>query len=195
MPSFYTATIGEGATFKDFFLRCSRAFIHDEGDPIAARRRDVKYHEERMLASANRLLEFLSSSQAERQGQFQQHVESTRKVNEEIRATRENAKIKYEAMLAQVNAWKPPIPEMDSLKEFMQNQISQSIEHDCAEHSADTAFTFEEWSDWFEEWSDWQISSAQRDFEYHKKELKRTEDLLQKAIRYIEALEKVVSAL
>lgn len=188
MPSFYTATIGEGATFKDFFLRCSRSFIHDEGDPIAARRRDVKYHEERMLASANRLLEFLSSSQAERQEKFQQHVESTRKVNEEIRATRENAKIKYEAMLAQVNAWKPPIPEMDWLKEFMQNQISQSIEHDCAEHSADTAFTFEEWSDW-------QISSAQRDIEYHKKELKRTEDLLQKAIRYIEALEKVVSAL
>lgn len=188
MPSFYTATIGEGATFKDFFLRCSRAFIDDEGDPVAARRRDVKYHEERMLASENRLLEFLSSSQAERQGQFQQHVESTRKANEEIRATRENAKIKYEAMLAQVNAWKPPIPEMDWLKEFMQNQISQSIGHDCAEHSADTAFTFEEWSDR-------QISFALCDIEYHKKELKRAEDLLQKAIRYIEALEKVVSAL
>lgn len=188
MPSFYTATIGEGATFKDFFLRCSRAFLHDEGDPIASRRRDVKYHEEKMLASANRLLEFLSSSQEERQEQFQQHIESTRKVNEEIRATRENAKIKYEAMLAQVNAWEPPIPEMDSLKEFMQNQISQSIEHDCREYSADTVFTFEAWEDW-------QISSAQRDIEYHKKEWKRTEDLLQKAIRYIEALEKVVATL
>lgn len=188
MPSFYTATIGEGATFKDFFLRCSRAFIHDEGDPIAARRRDVKYHEEKTLASARRLVDFLYSSQADRQGQFQQHIESTRKVNEEIRATRENAKIKYEAMLAQVNAWEPPIPEMDSLKEFMQNQINQSIEHDCAEHCTDTAFTFEEWADW-------QISSAQRDIEYHKKEWKRTEDLLQKAIRYIEALEMVVATL
>lgn len=188
MPSFYTATIGEGATFKDFFLRCSRAFLHDEGDPIASRRRDVKYHEEKMLASANRLLEFLSPSEEERQEQFQQYLEVTGKVNEEIRATRENAKARYEAMLAQVNAWEPPIPEMDSLKEFMQNQISQSIEHDCREYSADTVFTFEAWEDW-------QISSAQRDIEYHKKEWKRTEDLLQKAIRYIEALEKVVATL
>ncbi len=38
---------------------------------------------------------------------------------------------KYEAMLAQVEAWMPPTPDHEGLKQFMRDQITQSIEFDC----------------------------------------------------------------
>lgn len=41
-------------------------------------------------------------------------------------------KARYETMLAQVSAWEPPTPEHNGLKDFMLQQITESIKFDCS---------------------------------------------------------------
>lgn len=141
MPTGYTAAVSDGkvTTLEQFALDCARQFgacitLRDEpggGDRIPekfepsdfnARRRvedEVELHRVEAMTPA----EAQSAAEAEREAEEAQE----RRYAENRRQTRE----RYEAMLAKVHGWRPPTEEHDGLKNFMVQQLRESIEFDC----------------------------------------------------------------
>lgn len=60
---------------------------------------------------------------------------------------RKEGAARYRAMLAKVEAWTPPTKDHEGLKEFMVQQLSESLKFDCSEGWAKP--TREEPKDWF----------------------------------------------
>src|SRR2546425_1153733 len=55
--------------------------------------------------------------------------------NDEIEADRQGKEARYRAMPAHVEAWDPPTGDHQTFKEFMLDQLNQSIQFDCGEFS------------------------------------------------------------
>lgn len=138
MPTGYTAAIGEGATFKDFILGCARNFgacieMRDEpaDAPIPDSFPPSDYHT-RKLDEANALLAKLKAmpcNECEREA-VAEYKREVQYHNDAI-AKEDDLRVKYVAMLNQVDAWQPPSPDHVGLKDFMSKQIADSIDFDC----------------------------------------------------------------
>jgi hypothetical protein len=138
MPTGFTAAIADGIAFKEFALRCAGAFgdlMAMADDPMHARIPDhfqaSNYHRERVSEARSRQkeLESMTPVAAEEAAELA-YREAVETRNGYIR-DKADLRRKYEAMLSQVRAWQPPTTEHRCLKEFMENQIIQSIDLDC----------------------------------------------------------------
>jgi hypothetical protein len=138
MPTGYTAAIDDGIDFKGFALLCARAFgatILMRDDPLDAPIPDefatTDYHPKAVEAAKARKfdLERMSLKQVKAAAETANHetAEYWRRANDRRTALR----AKYEAMLAQVEAWTPPTPDHEGMKKFMREQIEESIRFDC----------------------------------------------------------------
>jgi hypothetical protein len=143
MPTGYTAAIAKGIDFKTFAMDCARAFgacieLRDEpggGEVIPERfepsdfYRNALAKEEQDLAA----LDAMSTVDKDRAAaKAWDDAETAR-----VARARERAELrsKYEAMLAQVQAFEPPTADHQGLKQFMAEQIIQSINFDCQTYS------------------------------------------------------------
>jgi hypothetical protein len=133
---------GEPQTFADFAMECARAFgalATMRDDPTEAEVPDVfepsPYYEENVTKAEARLRE-LEGWTLDQWREFE-----TSRVAEETELHRKHSveegerRVRYEAMLAQAQAWVPPTDEHDGLREFMVDQIKSSIEFDCGDGS------------------------------------------------------------
>lgn len=138
MPTGYTAAIADGLTFEQFAMQCSRAFgalvtMRDEPTdaPIPDHIAPESYYQEwleREHVELNRLLSFTEADiEREAEAEYQRQVEA----HAERMKTAADLRAKYESMLASVNAWAPPTAEHQGLKDFMIQQITESIRFDC----------------------------------------------------------------
>lgn len=76
-------------------------------------------------------------------------------------------KEKYEKMLVKVRSWKPPTPDHENLKQFMEDQILQSISFDCVNDYYKIENVKQLTGD---EWKRNKMETTLRDLNYHKKE-------------------------
>src|SRR5574341_660996 len=140
MPSGYTAAIADGITFEQFAMRCARAFgacATMRDDRADARIPDAfepsDYHLKAQQSARDELavLNAMTPEDAEHAAAAAwDKAETARLVRlQEYRDLR----TKYEAMLVKVRAWTSPTPEHDGLRDFMCQQITQSIDFDCHE--------------------------------------------------------------
>lgn len=141
MPTGYTADVGEGKVteFRDFALRCARAMgalimMRDEplDAPIPDEFTPDQYYNkclEEILAEIASLESASAAKVAElAAGDFkEQHDAWQRRWRE-----RDETRARYEAMLAQVDAWEPPSEEHRNFKKFMREQLTESIRFDCS---------------------------------------------------------------
>ena len=138
MPTGYTAAIKDGITFEQYAMSCARAFgalmsMRDDpfDAPIPEAFEPSRHCADRISAATAELarLRALPYEQCidERDAAFQREQES----HERRRAERIELRAKYEAMLAQAVAWQAPTPEHVKYKEFMESQISSSLDWDC----------------------------------------------------------------
>lgn len=138
MPTGYTECIKDGVTFKQFTLRCARAMgalitMRDEplDAPIPDKFEPSPYHVEQLALAQQRMAELNALTTKELA------VAAEKAYVEDYAAWRKeefaNLKLKdqYVEMLNQVKAWTPPTPNHQGLKDFMQQQIEQSIQWDC----------------------------------------------------------------
>jgi hypothetical protein len=139
MPTGYTAAILDGITFEQFALNCARAFgalitMRDEpfDVPIPPRMEPSSFYQRTMEREHLELERLLALTP----GQIRQEAE---KAYTEAVASyytrkheREEQRAKYEAILAQAHAWQPPTSDHTGLKEFMVEQIEESIRFDCS---------------------------------------------------------------
>lgn len=186
MPTGYTATLYEGKpqTFEEFVWSCARAFgalmtMRDDSldAPIPQAFEPSTYHAEAIDKAERRLMEvdLWTDDEAE--------VEAERDWNDRLKAIRKAEsdryaiKVRYEAMLARVEAWEAPTAEHVGLKEFMAEQLRRAIDFDTGTRPS---------SEWLggtvrltaAEYRAQQIERAERDIGYHtaehEKELERT---------------------
>jgi hypothetical protein len=142
MPTGYTAPIYEGKdiTFADYAMGCARAFgalmdLRDEpaGTPIPDEFIPRPYYREHLDSALRRAaeIEAWTDEQAEAEA-GQSHDKAVRDATE-LRQQKQELRERYEAMLAQAEAWQPPTPEHEEYAKFMVSQLRESIEHDCYE--------------------------------------------------------------
>lgn len=174
MPTGYTAAIKDGISFEKFAMDCARAFgacvtLRDEpggGENIPFVFEPSDYHAKALQAARDAMAEFLAMTpeQHERAAAKEwDDAETSRLIRlQEKRATR----AAYEAMLAKVQAWKPPTPEHAELHSFMATQIIQSISFDCDEAYCAVPALRRTGA----EWAEHRKELLTQDIEYHERE-------------------------
>lgn len=136
MTTAYTAILEEkqGVTFNEFAWRCARAFgallcLRDSGLDVPIPEKivpDETYEQNiTVLKESIRRLEQMSDDVAEVEAK--KDHESWVASGDAIRATDAEKKRVHEAMLARVEAWVPPTPAHEGLKDFMRQQIADGL--------------------------------------------------------------------
>jgi hypothetical protein len=138
MATGYTYPVKDGkiTEFREFALQCSRAFgalIHMREDSMSSELTfpEVDDYHVKGLAKAKRDLkdlETVSIREAEKRAEADH--QRALDANREIAKVRKLNLQRYEAMLEQVRAWTPPTKEHQGLKDFMVQQLVDSIKWD-----------------------------------------------------------------
>lgn len=195
MPTGYTAEIENDIQFEDYVLGCARAFgacVHqrDENSNIKpALRQEDTYYAERLEKAKAKVQELEALKPQDR-------IEYGEKVRlEELSFQQKyfNDKIllknKYEAMLQKAVDWTPPTPGHAELKNFMIQQIQDSIRHDC-----DTDYTLEQITKLSQERPvtlfEKELTSAKRDVIYNTEQLEKNTKAIQESNQWIVELYK-----
>lgn len=185
MPTGYTAAIADGITFKEYAMSCARAFgalitMRDDAPdaeiPEAFEPSD--YYAKALNAAAARLAELNQMDEQSKLKEMEAWRDKQIADAKDAIEKKKDLRAKYDAMLAQVNAYTPPSHEHEGLKKFMAEQINQSIDFDCNDNYHEKVLT-EAATITADEWHVRNVAEAQRDVEYytkhHAEELQRTE--------------------
>ena len=140
MPTGYTSPVGDGkiTEFKDFALSCARAFgalITMRDDPMDAPIPDEftpsTYHVEGLAAAQTQLAELQAMSPEQIAAKAHEAETARIEADQKYAAERAETKARYEAMLAHANAYVPPSPDHEDYRQFMIDQLTNSIDFDC----------------------------------------------------------------
>lgn len=137
MPTGYTSDLANGkiTTLREFALQCARGMgacimMRDEpfDAPIPERfEPDTKY-QDNVLAKLRAELETLTSlSSAECEARITANVAAAEKYRDEYLADKKIQAGRYEAMIAEVEAW---TTDAEGLREFMLSQLRESLRFD-----------------------------------------------------------------
>lgn len=139
MATSYTAKLHDGPQeFKEFVLSCARAFtplIEMRDEPFDAaippEFKPSPYYWEQIVKRRVSLkkLEAMPPSEAAREAErvYTHAMDDYRRANAKTSAV----ETRYRAMLTEVQSWVPPTPEHQELKDYMVQQLAQSLDHDC----------------------------------------------------------------
>ncbi|MFD1179648.1 hypothetical protein ACFQ3W_25575 [Paenibacillus puldeungensis] len=181
MPTGYTSSIcnGEEITVKDFILGCSRAFgalVMMRDEPMDAEIpvfEPSKYNLESLEKAKAQLKEFTDMSVEEAENRAEEEYQNDVKKYHEILNQKRELRIRYEKLLANVEAWTPPTSEHLELKQFCIKQLEDSIDWDCDEKYLTPPVRISG-----EEYQKSAIEKAQKEINYysneHEEEVQRT---------------------
>jgi hypothetical protein len=137
MPTGYTCDITNSTTFKDFAIKCSKAFGAnielrdlDLNAPIPEYKID-NYYENSYNDAVKDLNKFKSLSDAEIQSTIDKNHKNSIIYNKKCLAEKKALKVNYTRLLKEVKAWKPPSKDHQGLKDFMVQQLEDTIKFDC----------------------------------------------------------------
>jgi hypothetical protein len=139
MPTGYTAAVSDGkiTELKDFIWQCARAMgalvmMRDEPSdaPIPEKFEPSPYYKDKFDEAKKELDELLAMAPGDLSAaaiaDFDERVQSWRQSEQR----KLNQIERYRAMIAKVEAWKPPSCDHVGLKDFMLQQLSESIRFD-----------------------------------------------------------------
>ena len=195
MPTGYTAAVADGTCtdLNDFIWGCARAMgalVTMRDDPNDATIPDrfepsTNYHDN-AIDAANLTLEIFTRASEDRVNQMFLEARDAAKVQHEANnSNSEKVRIRYEAMLTQVQSLPWP-DELASFRDFMTEQLQTSISHDCVYQPP---FIFA--SD-AETWKAGQIARANSDIKYHKKARLEEIDRVEKRNSWINLLRETL---
>lgn len=192
MPTGYTTDVGSGKVtdFATFAMQCARAFgalisMRDDplDKPVPDEFQPSKYNSERLTEARAELsrLQALSVDQqaAEADKAYRESVASWDAHEAKKAATR----VRYEAMLAKVDAWHPPTPDHVEMKRFMRQQLTESIRFDCGPAYAPRPTPIPR-SQWYEA----ALDKARRDIDYHSTEASKEIERTRSRTEWVKAL-------
>ena len=139
MPDLYTAGIynGEEITLNEFLLSCAKTcspLRHQREEPISSplrlREEGAFYTENLRRAEAN-LERFQNMTLEEATKEVEEQYNYVLGVSERRKAEKEQLKKRYLKMLRQVEAWEPPTPAHEEIKQSGIESLKSSIAFDC----------------------------------------------------------------
>jgi hypothetical protein len=170
MPTGYTADIAKGITFNSFAWSCARAFgalimMRDSASdaPIPERFEPSDWNAKELANAKDRLATLQVMSRDDAAANAKAEYDAAVKSHRERLAEKQDLSDKYYAMLAEAVKWEPPTPEHQGLKDFMVEQIHQSIDWDCSTKYMEAPLLLPT-----EAWLETQIAKAKHDVEYHE---------------------------
>jgi hypothetical protein len=173
MPTGYTSAIKDGIDFKTYAMDCARAFgacvmLRDEaggGDKIPPAFEPSDYHVKALAKARTGLAAVQAMSREDCElsaaNAWQEQEASRLRCIGECNDLRK----KYEKMLSEVKAWRPPTEKHVELHNFMRTQIEESIKFDC---STDFLVMGQKLSG--DKWRSQEVSRLLRDIDYHERE-------------------------
>lgn len=198
MPTGYTAAVQDGTIteFREFALQCARAFgatITMRDDPMDKPIPDAfapsDWHAKALERERKTLAELRTMSLDHAEREAKAHHEAALAEWKRRRAERQEQRLRYEAMLAEVRAWQPPSPDHVELKSFMERQLIDSIDFDCREHDEEEPKPITG-----PEWLAKRIKEAERMVAYHAKEHADEVERTESRNRWIWQLRQSLSA-
>lgn len=138
MPTGYTANIENGISFNEFILKCAKAFgacitMRDDplDTPIPEKFEPSNYYKEKLEESKENLNKLQQMSLSDAFLESQKEYSDSIKYNKNSIKKKKDLLNKYNKMLDNVVKWIPPSNDHIELKNFMTQQINDSIKFDC----------------------------------------------------------------
>lgn len=138
MPTGYTADLTEQTTFADFATRCARAFgalimMRDSpmDAPIPDEFKPDGYYLKSLDDAKSRLAQLQAMSAKEIATDLEKHNADNAKSRARCVNSCSGTRRSYERMIGLVEAWQPPSRDHVGMKEFMLDQLRQSLKFDC----------------------------------------------------------------
>ncbi len=138
----YTRIIEEkkDVTLEDFILTCSEAFLGRYTDRDYSTNFQLpdkveppsNYHLTRIKEEKSKLRKAQKMTLEEAEKEAEIDYQEERKDYEQTLLEKQELKERYEGLLKQVKAWKPPTKNHYPLKKFMIDQLEDGIDHDCS---------------------------------------------------------------
>ena len=192
MPTGYTSEIydGKDISFSDFALKCARAFgacIEQRDDDVNDKPKLIEKHDKDNYHIKR--IEEAKKWKKPTKAEFDDYVtKQTAYYNEQI-DKKNKLKILYQQMLDKANDWTPPTTGHEGLKQFMIDQLTESLTHDCGKDYYECellqikSYTYEDMV------SDMRASNK-RDIEYHTEQLKKDNERVDTRNEWISSLYK-----
>ena len=183
MPTGYTAKVQDGTIkdFSTFAMQCARAFgalisLRDEDTscPVPEKLKADDYYRTAMIEAETEYYELENfTSDKQWKQMYQNEKQKVKEENTRYAKQRAEYKKRYYDMLYKVRDWVPPTPEHRGLKDFMIQQLEESIKFDC------NHFELSELPP-FDDWKKEKLNSTKENFYYHREkwneEVKRTDE-------------------
>lgn len=175
MPTGYTyPIIDDDIDFKTFLLNCARAFgacismkENSQDAKIPDNFKPSDYNLIEHEKAKEKFVVFCKSDKKAKEKLFKEHIDNEiNRINKYIQKNKEDTE-KYNNMLVQVRAWKPPTKDHVNLKDFMIQQISISLPDMGTIDKISAIKKLKNTS--FKKWVSNELSSLQRNIDYHKK--------------------------
>jgi hypothetical protein len=191
MPTGYTSDIYEGKniSFRDFALKCARAFgacIEQRDDNLNDKPKLIeKTKDNYNIRKLNEAKNWKKPTKAE----FDTYVKKQTAFCNEKLDKQNKLKTSYQKMLDKANSWNPPTKEHEGLKKFMIEQLTGSLDFDCSNDYYEREleklqhYTYKEY---VKDMSD----SNKRDIVYHTEQLKNDNERVDTRNEWISALYK-----
>lgn len=185
MPTGFTAAVQSGAIsdLRSFAFQCARGMgalimMRDEpfDAPIPERFEPSPYNADRLAEAQARLDTVTTMSREEAEAEAEKSYLDGCASFDRREAERAEQAARYEAMIAQVEAWET---KAEGIREFMLEQLRQSLDFDCKPMRADSLFGGRPERQTGEEWRAAQVEALTRTISYNAKanaeEIARTE--------------------
>lgn len=182
MPTGYTAELCEkDVPFERFVMTCARAMgacvtMRESGldVPIPRKLEPSDYHREHIEMAKTQLARLRSMTLNEAKAEAKKQYEIAMAEDERVIQERMKTRGRLLAMRAKVADWCPPTSEHEGLKEFMIQQLDETIRYDGAPWTPQAKLLSGE------EWLENQLKSVERTLAYHadeyRKEVERTNE-------------------
>jgi hypothetical protein len=181
MPTGYTSDIEKGISFKEYALKCARAFLvtmrdASENDEIPdTLSQEFSYHEDKISKIKKEIkhIKKMNYVRCDKRSK-KEHDNNLEYYLKQIKE-RNDLKLKYESMLKQVREYIAPTTKHIEYKNFMESQIVSSIKWDCDidyyENYIKKLVLLNS-----EDWKKEKLKSLFDDLEYHEEEYAKEQE-------------------
>ena len=204
MPTGFTAPIydGEDITFEQFANSCLRHFgiyLRFEGEYPNLSRYEIPdkicpsdYHKKRYEEAKAKYEKHLATpkTKEELEAEYLSYVNGVIKGNEDRAKENEALKNRYNAMLSKVRSWVPPSEDYNGIKNFMESQLIDSLDHDCSHVYMEKIVPKDEWIQEQSNRTDL-IESMKYNLEHYNKAVVAAEEDTQWLKKFSESIKKV----
>ena len=196
MPTGYTAIIedGDGCTFEQYLWRCVRAMgatimMRDDSLDVPVTDERIAgmstYYQDELKKEHAKLAELLLTTPEQADALMEAEYLAARKQREQSIDRSAEVARRYSAMRRAAQAWEPPTPKHEGLREFMLQQIAESTKYGPYSPPEPVRQTGKEW---LAE----QIGYLQQRIQRHEKDARDEQERTRECIAWVQAVRDVV---